>query len=179
MADNGDGSGFKVKDRRMFNPDGSPRTDLPGAVPEAVATAEPTPLIGHVPPKQAREVPGPQAPTERVEPARTEEDPRAARHQGSAPGEPGEIDFSQFVMSMAQIAAAYLGDIPNPQTGRPTLNLAAAKQQIDLLGMLETKTRGNLSVEERELLKAILTELRLRFVEVREAVSRAQPPRAR
>ena len=69
--------------------------------------------------------------------------------------------------------AMFLGDIPSPQSGRPELNIGAAKQQIDLLGLLQEKTKGNLSREEEQLMQTLLTELRLRFVEVRQAAAAA------
>jgi hypothetical protein len=60
----------------------------------------------------------------------------------------------------------HFGDIPDPVSGQPAeANLGAAKQMIDILSLLEEKTRGNLTAEERQLLDQLLYELRLRFVE--------------
>jgi hypothetical protein len=59
----------------------------------------------------------------------------------------------------------HLGDIPDPQTGRPEQDLVAAQQLIDIIGMLQQKTRGNLDREEGQLIDAILYELRMKYVE--------------
>jgi len=83
------------------------------------------------------------------------------------------ITFPAFVLSLAHTAAVHFGDVPDPATGQPLpVNLAAAQQMIDILSLLEQKTRGNLSAEERQLLEQILFELRLRYVEA----SKNPPP---
>jgi hypothetical protein len=79
-----------------------------------------------------------------------------------APG----ISFIAFVMSLAHTAAVHFGDVPDPVTGQKAeTNLAAAQQMIDILSLIEQKTRGNLTAEERQLLEQLLFELRLRYVE--------------
>jgi hypothetical protein len=86
------------------------------------------------------------------------------------------ISFTAFVISLGSNAAVHFGDLPDPTSHetRPP-NLEAAAQVIDLLAMLEEKTRGNLSAEERQLLEGLLYELRLRFVQARHiATPRAQ-----
>ena len=76
------------------------------------------------------------------------------------------LSFAAFVLSLAHTAAVHFGDVPDPVSGRPAeANLPAAKQMIDILSLLEEKTRGNLTAEERQLLDQLLYELRLRFVE--------------
>ena len=76
------------------------------------------------------------------------------------------VTFPAFVLSLVHAAATHFGDIPDPHTGRPgPANLPAAQQIIDILAMLELKTRGNLSVEERQLIDQVLEELRARFTE--------------
>src|SRR5687768_7115368 len=76
------------------------------------------------------------------------------------------INFVAFVLSLAHTAAVHFGDIPDPVSGgQGEVNLAAAQQMIDILSLLEEKTRGNLTAEERQLLEQVLFELRLRFVE--------------
>jgi hypothetical protein len=83
--------------------------------------------------------------------------------------EPG-ISFTAFVLSLAHTAAVHFGDIPDPMTGQQSApNLVAAEQMIDILSLLEVKTRGNLTAEERQFLDQVLYELRLRFVEARAA----------
>ncbi len=72
--------------------------------------------------------------------------------------------FIEFVMMQAQNAAMFLGEIPNPSTGRGEINLDLAKVFIDQLEMLSLKTRGNLSKDEEDILANTLTQLRLSFV---------------
>jgi len=87
------------------------------------------------------------------------------------------ISFAAFVLSLAHTAAVHFGDIPDPVSGeRADTNLPAAQQMIDILALLEAKTRGNLTVEERQLLEQILYELRLRFVDVNKPPSRIITP---
>jgi hypothetical protein len=77
------------------------------------------------------------------------------------------LSFIGFVLSLASTAAIHLGDLADPATGRPSEpNLDAATQMIEVLALLETKTRGNLTAEERQMLEQVLYELRMRFVEV-------------
>src|ERR671929_2049261 len=79
---------------------------------------------------------------------------------------PESISFAAFVLSLAHTTAVHFGDIPDPVSGqRNDPNLAAAQQMIDILSLLEEKTRGNLTAEERQLLEQLLYELRLRYVE--------------
>jgi hypothetical protein len=89
------------------------------------------------------------------------------------------ITFPAFVLSLAHTAALHFGDLPDPLTGQPLeANLLAAKQMIDILALLEEKTRGNLSLEERQLLEQILYELRLRYVDA-EKEGGGQEPQSR
>ena len=77
-----------------------------------------------------------------------------------------ELSFTAFIVSLASTAAIHLGDLADPQTGeRLEPNLEGAGQMIEILTLLEEKTRGNLTAEERQVLEQILYELRLRFVE--------------
>ena len=73
--------------------------------------------------------------------------------------------FVEFVMMQAQNAALFLGQIPNPQTGQPEVNLEFAKMFIDQLVMIQEKTRGNLSAEESTVLRNALSNLQMAFVE--------------
>jgi hypothetical protein len=80
--------------------------------------------------------------------------------------DPTAVTFVGFVLSLAHTAAYHFGDVPDPVTGQPgAANLAAAQQIIDILSLLEQKTRGNLTAEERQLLEQLLYELRMRYVE--------------
>jgi hypothetical protein len=87
----------------------------------------------------------------------------------------GAISFAGFVLSLAHTAAVHLGDVPDPVSQSPAEpNLAAAFQMIEIVGLLEEKTRGNLSAEERQLLEQILYELRMRFLEVQKAQTKSE-----
>jgi len=80
-------------------------------------------------------------------------------------GELPPVTFSIFVQSLATQVLIQLGVIPNPFSGKSEKNPDRAKYTIDILGMLEEKTRGNLSDEESSALDQILYDLRMRFVE--------------
>jgi hypothetical protein len=75
------------------------------------------------------------------------------------------IDFSTFVMSLSHSVLVHLGDAPD-QDGESSKNLELARQTIDLLALLQEKTRNNLTGPEEQLLEQALTDLRLRYVEV-------------
>ena len=77
------------------------------------------------------------------------------------------LSFTGFVLSLASTAAIHFNDLPDPVTGVVgTQNLEGAAQMIEILGLLDQKTRGNLTAEERQVLEQVLYELRLRFIEV-------------
>jgi len=75
-----------------------------------------------------------------------------------------EIDFGTFVMSLASSVLVHLGEIAHPDSSASEQNLPLAKQTIDILGMLQDKTRGNLSNEEQQLLTNLLYDLRMKYV---------------
>jgi hypothetical protein len=78
-----------------------------------------------------------------------------------------DLSFTAFVVSLASTAAIHFGDLADPVTGEKLQpNLEGASQMIEILTLLEEKTRGNLTAEERQVLEQVLYELRLRFVEV-------------
>ena len=96
-------------------------------------------------------------------------------HGGAADDIP-PISFPAFVLSLAHTVAVHLGDVADPSTGQTgKVNLAAAQHMIDILALLEEKTRGNLTAEERQLLEQLLFELRMRFVEVKKADAPPDP----
>jgi hypothetical protein len=74
------------------------------------------------------------------------------------------IDFYTFCLSLGSSAFVHLGDAPHPETGEAQPNLVLAKQTIDILGMLQEKTRGNLTEEEAKFLEHLLVDLKLRYV---------------
>jgi hypothetical protein len=83
--------------------------------------------------------------------------------------------FIEFVLMHAQNAALFLGQIPNPKTGEPEVNLELARMFIDQLEMVQEKTRGNLTNEEAMVLRNTLSNLQMAFV---EASGAGQPQRA-
>ena len=87
------------------------------------------------------------------------------------------LSFTAFVLSLASTAAIHFGDLPDPISGeRSETNLEGAAQMIEILSLMEVKTRGNLTAEEREMLNQVLYELRMRFVEATGAGKRIIEP---
>lgn len=87
------------------------------------------------------------------------------------------INFAGFVLSLATTAAVHFGDIPDPNTGqKATPNLEAAGQMIEILGMLQEKTKGNLLEPESQLIDDLLYELRMRYVQAQEGEKRIIHP---
>ena len=74
------------------------------------------------------------------------------------------LNFATFIFSLNSSALVQLGMIEDPMTGEKSKNLPLAKQTIDILSMLEEKTRGNLDVDEAAMLKNILYDLRIQYV---------------
>jgi len=94
--------------------------------------------------------------------------------QPEAPG----LSFVEFVIGLATNAAVHFGDIPDPISGErtPEPNLDGATQVIEILSLLELKTRGNLTPEERQVLDQVLFELRMRFVGAKDGGKRIIEP---
>ena len=131
-------SRFKVTDRRQFTSEGEARQE-PEAEPEPSA-----------------------APPEELEPPRQapEETPAETAEPDSQEG----MNFASFLLSLATTGMVHLGEIPEPTTGQKLENLEAARQMIDILGILQKKTEGNLSPEESQLMENLLYELRMKFL---------------
>lgn len=90
--------------------------------------------------------------------------------------DPG-ITFSGFILSLATTAAVHFGDIADPNTGtRATPNLEAAAQMIELIALLQEKTKGNLLEPEERLVDDLLYELRVRFVQAQQGEKRIIEP---
>ncbi|MEL7473629.1 MAG: DUF1844 domain-containing protein [Planctomycetota bacterium] len=83
------------------------------------------------------------------------------------------VTFMDLVQMLSSQALMYLGGIPDPRTGKAVVAPDVAKLHVDMLGVLEEKTVGNLDEKESELLKGVAYELRMRYVEVSEAVAKA------
>ena len=85
------------------------------------------------------------------------------RRPGQEPCFP-PVSFITFILSLAQSAMVLMGEAPDPETGRTLSNLPEAKHTIDILAMLDCKTRGNLTSEEKEVLGSLLCDLRMLYV---------------
>ena len=97
--------------------------------------------------------------------------PPPAEPSQAAPGEARRIlsepvNFSTFVLGLSTQALLHLGEIPNPVTNAIERDLEAAKHVIDILGILQEKTRNNLDPGEDSLLASVLYDLRLRYVDL-------------
>jgi hypothetical protein len=115
----------------------------------------------------ARRESGQERPSESPRPASSSaERPSHERSQGGrqSAADAGEVNFASFLISLGSQAFMHLGDLPNPVTQQREKDLPAAKHMIDLLGILEAKTKGNLADDEERLLRQLLFDLRLRFV---------------
>lgn len=76
------------------------------------------------------------------------------------------IDFTTLILSLSHSALMHLGDAPDPASGGLNVSLPLARQSIELIAMLQEKTRGNLSGDEERMLSQALFDLRMRYVEV-------------
>ena len=159
---------FKITDRRLFNPDGSLREELP---PEEKAPVAEVPAPAPVPAQAAEALPeaAPEAALQHAEVDADELD------QAPLPGEEDPASFINFVMSIASNAAAALGMMEHPVTGQRSADLQLAHHWLDILGMLQEKTKGNLHQQEQQALDGILADLRMQFV----ALTRAAAQKAR
>ena len=86
----------------------------------------------------------------------------AATEQELPPRPP--IDFPSYLLSYYTQGLVLLGEVPNPYTNKKEEDVEAARHTIDILTMLEQKTRGNLTKEEQQLLETVLYELRMKFM---------------
>jgi len=96
--------------------------------------------------------------SQKKEPTAKEEPPPQAAGQNF------ELNFSTFVLSLTSSAFYHLGDIPDPTTGKKEENLPAVKQTIDILIMLQEKTKNNLDADETKLMEQLIYELQMKYV---------------
>ncbi|MBN1662692.1 MAG: DUF1844 domain-containing protein [Deltaproteobacteria bacterium] len=136
------GKGFVVKDRRIFDDSGEVRGE--------------TPTDSQEPPGEMKEKRQVFTKGEPREKERVEE----PAHDGNYP----PVNFANFVLSLSTTAMYHFGDFPDPESNKAEINLPAAKQTIDIIGMIKEKTAGNLDDNEKNLIEGILYELRLRYV---------------
>ena len=130
--------GFVIKDRRLFDESGAARVE------EEMKPED----------KKREENPeeGPRTSPAETDTPETEASPLP------------EINFASFIFSLSTTAMYHFGDFPDPVTKESQRNLPAAKQTIDILSILKTKTEGNLDEQEKQMLEGILYELRMRFI---------------
>ncbi len=151
---------FKVTDRRLFNADGSPRDLPPEEKPEPKVETVQEPAAAAAP-APAAEPPEPEVPPAAAEAAPedeeefSEEDLAEARDPSS---------FVSFVMSIASNAASALGMMEHPVTHQREVDIELGKHWIDVLGMLQKKTEGNLTPQEKRMLEGLLADLRMQYV---------------
>lgn len=145
---------FKVTDRRLFNADGSPRDVPPDEKPPEpnVAVAQEPAPVAVAPEPEIQETQG--APSEDEEEF-SAEDLADARDPAS---------FVSFMMSIASNAASALGMMEHPVTHAREVDVELGKHWIDVLGMLEKKTAGNLTPSEKRMLEGLLSDLRMQYV---------------
>ncbi len=136
MSKDKDEEGFRVTDKRAFREDGEPR--------------------------QTASSPSPTAESQSTPPVDEGKQPEAFRE--APPGTGARIDFPSYILSYYTQGLVLLGEVPNPYTNKKEEDSEAARHTIDILTMLEEKTKGNLSHEEEQLLGSVLYELRMKFM---------------
>jgi hypothetical protein len=109
------------------------------------------------------------APEER---ATAETAPETGGDQAAAAAPLPEITLSTFIISLSTQVLMHLGEIPNPVDNALRRDLPAAKQVIDILGMLQQRTKGNLDKSEETLFDSVLYDLRMRYVQLISAQQR-------
>ena len=162
---------FKVTDRRLFNADGSPRDIPPEEKPEPQAAVKEEPVAATAAAAGAARAESPVSATpsdvspEPEEEEFTEEDLSEARDPAS---------FISFLMSIASNAASALGMMEHPVTHQREVDVELGKHWIDVLGMLQKKTDGNLTNQEKRMLEGLLADLRMQYVSL---INSPQQPR--
>lgn len=125
------GSGFVVKDKRLFAESGE------------------------------------EHPQKEAQPSAAEEAPKIQESSQTTPEQVSDyppITFTNFVLSLSTSALFHFGDFPDSEGGKAQKNMPAAKQTIDILDMINEKTKGNLNENENSLIQGVLYELKMRYV---------------
>ena len=139
--------GFVISDKRLFSPAGERITD----------PSPPEPAKPEAPP-----------PPQEAEPAATA--PPTPSDEASDPQDLSPVDFASFVMMLTNNVMVFLGQVPNPITQQPQVDLAQAQHTIDIIMMLREKTRGNLTAEEDGFLQELLPQLQMAYVQAKQQV---------
>lgn len=94
-----------------------------------------------------------------------DDEKRVDQEPGSGDGSPRpKVDFTSFLLSLSSSVLVNLGEVPDPTTGSTEVHLEVARQTIDLLALIEEKTKGNLTPEEQRLVEHVLPDLKLRYL---------------
>jgi hypothetical protein len=170
---------YKVTDRRLFNPDGTPRdvpenerpevTPVKSEAASAQAGAPEPPIAEPVAPEISHDE---GAHLEESRLASAESNPES--EESDLPDADDPASFASFLMSIASNAAASLGMMEHPVTHKREVDLELGKHWIDVLGMLEKKTRSNLLPQEQQILEGLLSDLRMQFVSLTNATPKAR-----
>jgi hypothetical protein len=180
---------FKVTDRRLFNPDGTPRdverdeetkaetstgeTKQPAPASETQPAAasqsrESASVHTDAPADSSRESAGGAGAATAAAPT-AEGTPDEDYAESEIPGADDPASFINFLMSIASNAAAALGMMEHPVTGERRVDLELAHHWIEVLGMLQQKTRGNLAPQEKQIFEGLLADLRMQYVSLTSA----------
>ncbi len=144
----------RVVDRRRFTTEGDRRAGVD------IEPPAPPP-----PPAPVAKAPAPPAPASSVVTAAEDPQLREARQAyDRQAGRRAQLDFETLIRSFAGTAMLQLGLVEDPAHGRIPPDLEAARETIDMLGLLEEKTRGNLTASEQRFLEDVLYQLRVSFV---------------
>jgi len=151
MIENNGEKGFVIKDRRLFDEEGKVREGESQKEAHKEAQREETPSESKPEQKSGGEA------------------PKAGKEEKPEPGGKGqyqvpEMNFHNFVLSLYTSILFHLGEMPDPGSGKSEKDLRAAKQTIDILAMLQEKTKGNLDKGEKDLIEGVLSESRMRYV---------------
>lgn len=139
---------FVVKDRRRFSSESEESEKGETGLKENSASTEPEKEPGQV----------------KTEEQKTQETTKSDKKTGRQETNLPKINFQTFILSLNSSVLVQLGILEDPVTGIKEKNLPLAKQTIDILGMLDEKTKGNLNKDEEMMLKNILYDLRMMYV---------------
>jgi hypothetical protein len=195
---------FKVTDRRLFNADGTPReiereeeaktqttagetsTSAPAVESEsksesadAAQTATQSAAPAAAAPAQAEQQEQSSTSASNANEATAanagEQFPEEDFAESEIPGADDPASFINFLMSIASNAAAALGMMEHPVTGGRAVDVELGKHWIDVLGMLQQKTRGNLSPQEKQIFEGLLADLRMQYVSLNSTIQPKAP----
>jgi hypothetical protein len=182
MSEKKQDAGFTITDRRLFTTDGELRSDVPEETPApepAAPTATAAPPESASPLTDDSKVPPPPSAAEQkanVEAYHKSSKDLDARVELSGhSAKELEITFERFMASLYMSAMMQMG-MMHEEGGQPRIDLIGARQTVDTLGLLQEKTKGNLTSTEENFLQNCLYELRMAYVEVTNALAR--PPQA-